>query len=338
MKIQTLKWTCHSCILFIFLLSLPVIIASGRRTGDAIEYSIPSVSLTLLSEKPLTIGDPVDLALTVYHDRKDTVIYPSGGEEFAPFMLRDHSMKRKKVGSGAMKTMVLYTVTVFQTGETAFPPLTVMVGDEEYQTEELVISILSVLPADEAEPELMDIVPPYRARIRTTTIIIILLGIAAAFGAYRAARKYLIRPRQIPKTVVETDSHFDPFAYSITELESVRTEHAQDRADSKRVYTTISHTLKLFFGSIFSIEALEMTTSEMKRYLRRSNARRTRYVESNQLINILYRSDMVKFAKDMPTHKKVEEDIDQSIVLIKEAQQKVTVVHRPGNEGDGDGV
>ncbi len=338
MKTKTLKQALYRCILFILIFSLPVITASGRRTGDAIEYSIPSVSLTLLSEKPLTIGDPVDIALTVYHDRKDTVIFPGEGADFTPFMLRDHSMKRKKVGGGIVKTIVLYTVSVFQTGEVALTPLTVTIGEEEYQTEEMIISVLSVLPADEPEPELMDIVPPYRARIRNTTIIIILLGIAAAFGAYIVTRKYLIRPRQIPKTIIETDAHFDPYAYSISELENVRVEHAKDRTDSRRVYTTISHTLKLFFGSLFSIEALEMTTSEMKRYLGQSNARLTKYIESNRLIHILHRSDMVKFAKDMPAYKKVEEDIDQSIVLIKEAHQQVTAAHSTGNEEGEDGV
>ena len=321
MKEQTLKQIFHRCIFLIFLLSLPVITASGRRTGDAIEHSIPSVSLTLLSEKPLTIGDPVDLALTVYHDRKDTVIFPSEGDDFTPFMLRDHSMKRKKVGGGTMKTIVLYTVSVFQTGEVTLTPLTVSIGEEEYQTEELGISILSVLPADDTEPELKDIVPPYRSRIRTTTIIIILLGIAAAFGAYIVARKYLIRLRQIPKTIVETDTRFDPYEYSIGELENVRTEHAQDRADSKRVYTTISHTLKLFFGSLFSIEALEMTTSEMKRYLRRSNARRTKYVESNSLIHILHRSDMVKFAKYLPEEKEIESSYESAKRLVEQTKE-----------------
>ena len=83
------------------------------------------------------------------------------------------------------------------------------------------------------------------------------------------------------------------------------------------MYTTIAHSLKLFFGSMLSIQALEMTTSELKRYLKRHH---TGYVQPNRLVNILHRSDMVKFAKDAPVHKQVEQDIDQSITIIKDCQ------------------
>jgi hypothetical protein len=313
-------------------------IAAGRKADGEIEYTIPSVSLTLLSEKPLTIGDPVDLALTVYHDRKDVIVYPEVGDDFAPFMLRDHSMKRKKVGPREVKTIVLYTISVFQTGDVRLSPLTVTVGEVALHTEELTFTILSVLPADETEPQLMDIIPPYRARIRTIIVTFILLGIAAAFGLFIVFRKYLIHPRQIPKTVVESDVLFDPYEYSISELESIRKKHAREQADLKKVYSTISHTLKLFFGNLFTIQALEMTTSELKRYLRRSGARRVKYVHPNRLINILHTSDMVKFAKEDPPHSNVEHDIDQSITIIKEAQMKMQEAHRPAAEEAGDGV
>jgi len=335
MKIKSVK---HCCFILLVLICLPLATAAGRKRDAEIEYTIPSVSLTLLSEKPLTIGDPIDLALTVYHDRKDVIVYPEVGDDFAPFMLRDHSMKRKKVGSREAKTIVLYTISVFQTGDVRLSPLPVEVGEVSLQTEELTFAILSVLPADETEPQLMDIVPPYRARIRTITVTIILLGIAAAFGLFIVVRKYLIHPRQIPKTVFESDVLFDPYEYSISELESIRKEHAREQADLKKVYSTISHTLKLFFGNLFTIQALEMTTSELKRYLRRSRARRAKYMHPDRLINILHRSDMVKFAREIPPHSKVEHDIDQSITIIKEAQVKMQEAHRPWAEEAGDGV
>ena len=81
-----------------------------------------------------------------------------------------------------------------------------------------------------------------------------------------------------------------------------------------------------------------MTTSELKRYLRRSEARRAKYVHPNRLINILHRSDMVKFAREIPLHSKVEHDIDQSITIIKEAQVKMQEAHHHWEEVAGDGV
>ena len=339
MKISLPK---QCCFLLLILMCLPLVTAAGRRADGDVEYTIPSVSLTLLSEKPLTIGDPIDLALTVYHDKKESIVYPEESGNFTPFMLRDYSIKSRKVGPHADKTIVLYTISVFQTGNIVLYPLTVTVGDIALQTEELTLRILSVLPADETDPELMDIVPPYRARIKAITVVIILLGIAAAIGLFIVIRKYLIHPRQVPKTIIESDASFDPYEFSLRELESIRKDHAKEQIDSKKVYSTISHSLKLFFGNLFTIQALEMTTSELKRFMRRSGTRRSRYVQPNRLINILYRSDMVKFAREAPPHSKVEQDIDQSITIIKEAQGKVQGAEltalRPATEEPGDAV
>jgi hypothetical protein len=186
-----------------------------------------------------------------------------------------------------------------------------------------------VLPADDVDPELMDIVPPFKARIKAMTVLYILLGVFIAAGAFIVVRKYLIHPKAVPKTIIESDSSFDPYEYSIRELETIRKEHKAEQADTKQVYSTISHSLKLFFGSLFTVQALEMTTSELKRYLRRSGARRRKYVQPNRLINILHRSDMVKFAKEIPAHGRVEQDIDQSIDIIREAQEKVQGTEPP---------
>jgi hypothetical protein len=330
------------CVLTLLLISLPLLISAGREDDKDIEYDIPSVSLTLLSEKPLTIGDPIDLALTVYHDKKESVEHPKESSYFTPFMVRNYSTKSRKVGPRTNRTIVLYTLSVYQTGDTVLSPLPVTVGDRTLDTEELTIRILSVLPADGEDPELRDIVPPYRARIKTLTVVIILCGIAVAAALFIVARKYLFHTRQVPKTIIESEASFDPFDYSIRELESIRREHKKELADSKRVYTTISHSLKLFFGSLFTIEALEMTTSELKRYLKRSGNRRNSYIQQGRLISLLHRSDMVKFARENPPHSKIEQDIDQSISIIKEARVHVQgeelSAHKPAVEESGNAV
>ena len=320
MKILSFKQFC----LLLMLCICPLLLgAAAMRSEEDIAYTIPSVSLTLLSEKPLTIGDPIDLALTVYHDKKKPVVYPEESASFTPFVLRDYNVKSRKVDRHADKTIVLYTISVFQTGDVVLNPLTIKVGDTDLKTAEMTIRILSVLPGDEAEPDLMDIVPPYKARIRNIMVFFILLGVAAAAALFILVRKYLIHPRQVPKTIIESDAVIDPYECSIRELEHIKKEHRKEKADSKLVYSTISHSLKLFFGSLFTIQALEMTTSELKRYMRRSGSRRSRYIQPTRLINILHRSDMVKFARETPPHIKVEQDINQSIMLIKEAQGKV---------------
>ena len=234
------------------------LLSAGRKDDRQVDYEVPSVTLTLLTDKPVTIGDPVDLAVTVFHRRGDVVLFPDRQEDFEPLLLRDFSAKKKNIGNGVAKTMALYRVSAFQTGDVTLDPLTIGVGEKELHTEPLTLSVLSVLPAGEEDRELRDIAPPIRARIKTLSIILILLGAAAAFAAFILLKRFLIRPRQIPRTIVQSETTFDPYVYSLGQLESIKQAHTHQQADLKKVYTTIAHSLKLFFGSMLSIQALEM--------------------------------------------------------------------------------
>jgi hypothetical protein len=169
--------------------------------------------------------------------------------------------------------------------------------------------------------------------MKSTTLLFILLGIAGAMGAAILLSRFLLKPRGVPKTVVESAAPFDPYVSSIEELEAIKRAHALEQADSKRVYITISHTLRSFFGAMLNVHALEMTTSEIRRYLKRN---RSSLVQTNHFVNLLSRSDMVKFAKDSPPKKRVEQDIDQSITMIKEIHNGSSgVQEEKGGGSDG---
>lgn len=287
---------------------------------ESMEYKLNSISITILSDKPLTIGDPMDIALTLYHERHEHPVLPADEEAFRPFILRDHTVKQKRMQKGIYRTMAIYTLTVFQTGNIKLPPLEVQVGNTTLVTESLVIPILSVLPKEEEGHQLKDIVPPYRARLKTLTFVIILLSIIASLALLLLLSRLILKKPHREQRAAQEEPVFDPYGYSLQELSNLKSAHRKQRTDPKTVYTGISHALRLYFGNLLNIRALEMTTAELRRYLKNASAS---LFQTPVFLSILKRSDLVKFAKERPERKTVEKDIDGSIDMIRKAQKRV---------------
>ncbi len=304
--------------------------AAGKKSDRNPSPDVPSATVNILSEKPFTIGDSIDILLTVYHKRKDKIAYPKDSESFSPFEVRHVDEKRRKIKKGLYKTNIVYTLTVYQTGNLTLPSLEVTVGSEQLKTEPVPLPILSVLPQDTVNPPLKDIVPPLRAHIQPLIIIVILASICTVLVLFMVISKYLVKKLH-KKTPATSFQQFDPYLYSIRQLEDIKNTFHKNLTDEKDVYSKLSHVLRLFFGHNLRVPALEMTTGELKRFLRQ----KSRFLKPMRLLNILTRSDLVKFAKDRPPRRTIGSDIDTSITIIKQAHEKTEEAQTSSGESEG---
>jgi hypothetical protein len=337
----------------LILFTLPGVPGCGRHKG--LELTVPSVSRTLLTDKPITVGDPIDVALIIYHEKNSEVTYPKSPESFLPFTLRETLAKQKKIKGGISRTMVVYTFTIFRTGSYRLEPLEVAVGGTSLKTEPLQINVLSVLPQDDVNPPLMDIVSPYRARVRTMTVIFIAGAIAGAGALILFLMRFLRLKRRVKAESIQAESEVDPYLYSIRELEILKRESAANTADIKEAYSKLSFVLRFFIGRVLGLNALQMTTREIGRRLKRAQAPHAAELPagiaaeegaaampgdaprrpwswssraSPRVMDLLKRSDMVKFAKEKPGQQNLGADID-------EAQRIVEEVNRSRRGADG---
>jgi hypothetical protein len=312
----------------LFLLLVPGI-GCTRKAPKAPEA--PSVSGSILSEGPFTIGDPIDILYTVIADRQGKVSFPQEEELFVPFSVRSYSQKRSRVAPDTYKSIAVYTVAVFKTGTVTFPSLPVKIGEQVLNTEPLQIHILSVLPKDEEARRLKDIVPPYRPRTRRSTILIVFGSLIAACGIgyflYRTLRgKKRARPDVGPQAVSDPD----PYGHSIEALERVRADFIKASIGTKQAYSELSLIMRVFIGSIMRFNASRMTTNQLARYLKRGDFRA---VPQQRFLGVLKRSDLVKFAKDSPEKGRVVSDVEESIGIVREVADAVG--KRDEKEGEG---
>jgi len=253
------------------------------------------------------------------------------------------------------KPITAYTFTIFRTGSYRLEPLEVAVGGTSLKTEPLQINVLSVLPQDDANPPLMDIVSPYRARARTMTVIFIAGAIAGAAALILFLMRFLRLKRRVKAESIQAENEVDPYLYSIRELEILKRESAANTADIKEAYSKLSFVLRFFIGKVLGLNALQMTTREIGRRLKRAQAPHAAELPagiaaaegaaampgdaplrpwswspraSPRVMDLLKRSDMVKFAKEKPGPQNLGADID-------EAQRIVEEVNRSKRGADG---
>jgi hypothetical protein len=294
------------------------------------ELSVPSVSVSLHSEGPFTIADPIDVALNIYHRKKDRVGYPETGDDLVPFVLVQSTAKTSRVKADLFKTMIIYTVRIYDTGEFSFGPIRVTVDDRALSTEKLPVSILSVIPKNDPNPEMKDIVGPYRPRMKRIMFLIIPLTIIGAAAAAFALRRLLQKKPGSELQIIAGQSTIDPYDLSIAELSGLKKEYGRNGGEVKLVYSKLSIVLRYFVGNVLEFNALMMTTGEIRRYLSKNG---TALVPTRRLMSILKRSDLVKFAKEKPNRDRIEGDISESIEIVRKMHGALTERPQEGETG-----
>ena len=315
-------------LLLLFVVALLSLTCTRERVPD---IHIPSVSLSIITEGPITIADPIDISLNIYHRKKDEVQFPEEGTDFLPFSLYEHMVKQTRLRGDTVKTMVIYTVTLYNTGEFSFGPLQVQVGNEVFSTERLDISVLSVIPKNDPNPKMKDIVPPYRPKMKRIIFFLIPLALIGAASAFYFLRRYIQKRKQKIPDLVFRERKVDPYKFSIARLRELTPEQGGQSPDVKSIYSKISIVLRYFIGSTLDFSALTMTTGEIKRHFGRQSFSS---IPVSRLLNILKRSDMVKFAKENPHREKIESDITESIEIV----EKVHDTYSPNGEVFADDV
>jgi hypothetical protein len=298
-----------------------LLLGGGCERGEDTTAERPSVSASILSEGPFTIGDPIDILITVISDRESRARFPEEEQELFPFTVRGITQKRSRLAKNTYRTLIIYTVAVFRTGPVTLPSLPVTVGERILRTEPLDIHILSVLPIEEEALQLKDVVPPYRPRTRKSTIMFVLASlVAAAAAAYFLYRFWKRTKGQKREFVPPEEAEVDPYRYSISELERVKAGFTGATMSTKQIYLELSFIMRCFIGSMFRLNAVQMTTGQLSKLLRRKKAQAVPY---RRLVNLLKRSDLVKFAKERPVKEQVRTDIEESIGIVKEVHGTV---------------
>jgi len=258
------------------------------------------------AQEELTVGDPVELTLSVTHPAGYQVVVPQLPQLWGDYEVRSQGdLVTVANDDGTETTSQAIMVTLFALGTYQTPSLTLSLRDNDGQLLERVVPQLSLTVTPVLDPEdntLRDIKP--QAALSTVlpwlsiigSLVLALVLALLGWWLYKrlksrlaAASDPLITPRFI-----------DPRpAYQIAneELDRIERMDLPGQGRFKEYYSLVTDCLRYYLEGTYAVPAIDLTTAETRRALQQTqlNAEHVK-----QFITLFSEGDLVKFARFVP--------------------------------------
>lgn len=195
--------------------------------------------------------------------------------------------------SGIITISQTLTITSFDSGYVAFPPMTMVVADQNVTSPAIAIEV--GMPQLNPDQELYDIKGPLeapfnwmRAGLILLAALILIAGIIA-FVKWRSNKK-----RSVPLT---PEQKLSPYQYALQQIAEIEKEQLWQSGKVKEYYSRLTDVLRLYMERQMNINAMESTADEVVEKLKQISLP----AELNEKLAQLFQlSALVKFAKSKP--------------------------------------
>lgn len=278
----------------------------GAMTAIPITVSaVSGVTVTSsLDSAYIIMGKQTDLHLQVVQDHD--VIGHWAGESDKMLTPEVYVIDRSvpdttDLGNGRIQIERDITIQSFDSGLYMLPPIAYVINNDTMKSSQLA---LKVIPVDidtmtQIHPMagtvsmsrkwydyLPDFIVDYWAWF--ISALIILGGVYIYFWSRKYGIKAVFKAPEKP---------IPPYEMAMRQLENLRNRKLCERGQEKEFYTELTDILRVYLDRRFGINAMEMTTTQIKRAIRDNETTRP---GTEQMGRILDMADFVKFAKVRP--------------------------------------
>lgn len=290
--------------------------AFQQQYGEA-----PCIVTFRLSHLEMTTAEILRLELLATMPEDLEAVTNIGAQELGKFtIIRTTSDEPRLIGVQAVERLVRYDLRPFLPGDYSLPPLEIVFqkrGDgslvQKVMTEGQTISVRSVLPAEENDPQPQDIAPPVTMRTRLW-VVWLSCGIAAMcllLGAY-----FYIRWRRQRRSGLEAFPSAQALARD--ELDWLLGRDLIAQGAVKMFYQEISDILRRYLERQFSLKAPERTTEEFLAEI--SCGTKLQPSQQELLSEFLTQCDRVKFGAFLPAESGTARVIELCRLFIEETE------------------
>ncbi|GAB4445990.1 MAG: hypothetical protein Kow0031_28580 [Anaerolineae bacterium] len=271
------------------------------------------VTATLTPDRTeLTVGDPVNLTLEVTHPAGQQVLLPDLPPAWGQFEVQSRQPAETIANPGGTETTRRqFTVTLFQPGTFATPPLPLTIADSAGQVSELLVEPVSLVVAPvlaEGDTTLNDIRP--QAELAAPPPWPLLAGSLLAALAVTGFGWWLFRAMQQRRMA---RANRTPWQAALDELARIDGLKLPQQGQFKEHYTLVTDALRLYLERQHHVPATDRTTAELKRDLAASSLQPD---HNRHIINLFADADLVKFAKVTPEPDEAAQLTTQARTLI----------------------
>jgi len=322
---RNMEYRINKCMIF-FLFFLLFI--SG--------YAFPQEKIAISSsvdKSRIKIGDIINYRVKVVHDKDIEVKMPGTGANLGGFEIRDYEELKPRKEDDTIISEAEYTISTFTTGDFIIPPVMVQYKEpedttyKELATRKIEITVESMKPSEEGD--IRDIKAPVElpyiwwetwGKWAVLGLGILLVAVSAFLVYQRKKQGKSIIPRKAPPPR-------PPHEIALEALDRVKKSDLLKNRKVKQYYTEISEIIRAYFEGRYYIPALERTSAEILEELSKIRIKEEVY---EGIKNLLYTSDMVKFAKVIPKSETNQQILETAYSIVE--RTKVLPINETQNE------
>lgn len=298
----------HKSRLFLILLTIWLIplLAQGQRLS---EY---------MTADSLNAGDVFEYSITLdRNENYDRIVFPDSSHFGELFEIRS----RQQFRLTDYKDSLVYHLQFFGTEDTTLATLPVQLISEDDTTQlytnPIPVHFQTVLQSE--EDEFRPFKPIFDFAAAWWPYILALLLLIA--GGWYLYQKYFLEIEQQepkPEPVFTPEPFKDPLNQLANNLKQLRSFSFSSEEDFEQFYIKLGDSIREYFEHLHQIPALESTSSEILRDLRRRALDKELIDHTRRVLN---EADMVKFARFTPTEKQAEEALHKADAFLKKARR-----------------
>jgi hypothetical protein len=254
------------------------------------------------------VGDLIPLRLRVMTPQDVNVSYPELPAQWETFEIRDQVVADPQIKGERKYSVLEITVQLWDVGVHVTPSTTVVLLEEgkepsEMQVRELQVEINSVLPEEntngeidkhDLKPQAVLPRPPIWPWFLAAAVAAPLLFLGGRWLWQKLPRRNNVLPAEIMPIPGDNQLPED-IAYAC--LDRIARMDLPGIGAFKQHYSMVADCIRQYLLGIYGIPAMDMTTTELKRALRRKHME----LETQHLLwDLFEQADMVKFAKYVP--------------------------------------
>ena len=221
-------------------------------------------------------------------------------------------------------------IQAFDSGAYQLPPMRLVVDGDTFASKPLTLHVTPVQvdmngklkpykPVQSLDGSLLDYLPDHMVRYWLLYLLAALLVVGLLYAYLRWWRKG-INPLKPEK------KRLPPYEEAVAALQRLKDRQLWQNGQEKEYYSELTDILRVYIDRRFGINAVEMSSTEIKQTLRHNEQTKLASEQVDQLLTI---ADFVKFAKFSPL-------ADENVLSLRHAQEFVELTKPEPQETAGD--
>ena len=273
-----------------------------------------------LDSNMIMIGDQVKLELQLTVPAKSEVEWPSFPDTLSSHIDIIQKSRIDTLAKDPEKIILrqILKITSFDSGYWYVPPVPFRFrspGDTTtFYLESKPVGLDVQIPKTDLGKDIKPIKGPLRAPVTFIELLPWLLALIA-LAAIVAGAVYIYRRRKMARPIIQlrTKSKLPPHIIALEALENLRLKKLWQTGKMKDYFTEMTDIIRIYIEDRFGILAMEMTTEEIMKSLKKSGADNSARKTLQETLEV---ADLVKFAKALPLPLENEQCLNRCVDFI----------------------